>query len=445
MVARVLQRYCGAMDVVDLRHESRQTRDFLRGDTDIVCFSVNWEFNQEFVRSQIDSVPPGKLVVAGGRRVTESPEEWMRDCGRIDILVRGDGEETIAEIAEGKDPGEIAGISWRKNGTVVHNKNRRCGRMKDDVYPDRKLRKYRYTVDIRGFDTGWTMDSIASSRGCPYNCKFCSFNRNPWGEKRDWTGRSVESVVRELEEIEAGIVIFMDDVFTADMDRVEAICDEIIRRGIRKRYFANARLEAAKRMDVVRKMERAGFAMLMLGVESTQDRTLRAMNKGYDTAKVQEYMGALRTTRIVLHAYFMLGLLGETEEEMLGIGRFARQMGADTLALSRLRTAKYDGLQELIAQTPGYHIAQDGGVFSDAIDRKRMSQLRRQIYREFYTPRHVMKVAWKCVRSGALTPGMLAKFAVVAMRAARARRKERTAKKLRRARLPYSRPLGDKA
>ena len=70
--------------------------------------------------------------------------------------------------------------------------------------------------------------------------------------------------MEELAQIKANIVVFTDDLFTFDMDRVEQICDLILARGIRKKYLINARLEIARRPDVLRKMERAGFVLLML-------------------------------------------------------------------------------------------------------------------------------------------------------------------------------------
>ena len=68
------------------------------------------------------------------------------------------------------------------------------------------------------------------------------------------------------------------------MDRVERICDLILERGIRKKYVVQARLEIARRPEVIDKMELAGFSMLLLGIESAQDKTLRSMRKGFNTA-----------------------------------------------------------------------------------------------------------------------------------------------------------------
>src|SRR4030042_2260340 len=167
---------------------------------------------------------------------------------------------------------KIDGLSYRKNGQIFHNQNRKVGPLRDDLFPLRRLRLYVYEATLDGIGTVLSIDTLAASRGCPFNCTFCSFSRNPWGEKRRWSARSPESVVEELAQIEAGMVGLTEDLFTFDMDRVEQICELILARGIRKKYIINARLETARRPGVLRKMERAGAPMLLLGIESTQDK-----------------------------------------------------------------------------------------------------------------------------------------------------------------------------
>jgi hypothetical protein len=262
---------------------------------------------------------------------------------------------------------------------------------------------------VKGASTGLKIDSIATSRGCPFNCTFCSFNRNPWGEKRRWTARSPESVVDELAEMEARIVGFTDDLFTHDMDRVDRICDLILSRGIQKKYIVNARLEIARRPDVLRKMERAGFFMLLLGVESAHDKTLRSMRKGFDVARIREYFKVLRHSRMILHGYFILGCVGESVDDMLGIAPFAHELGLDTLGLSGLRHSLHSGLDELVASSPGYHIASSGKVYSDHCSLDELRRVRRRIHLQFYTPAQIARITGKGLRAGAASflPGIL--------------------------------------
>ena len=410
IIAAALEPHAEAIDVVDLRRERGHTTDFLRPETDLVCFSVNWEKELDFVREEIRSVPPGILTVVGGRHATEDPEKWLSESPNVDILVRGDGEETVEEIAQGRPPDRIAGISYRRDGEVVHGPVRHPGPVSSDLYPNRRLRRYAYSMPSGGHPGALTIDSVASSRGCPFNCKFCSFGRNPWGTKRAWSARSPESVVRELEEIDARFVGFVDDNFTHDMDRVGAICDLIVARGIRKRYCVNARVEIAKRPDVLTKMERAGFSALLLGIESAQDKTLRSLRKGFDTRQLREYFRVLRKSRMILHGYFIVGCIGETEEEMLEIAPFARELGVDTIGLCELRNERYSGLEELVARSPGYHIAPDGKVCSDKLPPGGLRQIRHRICRKFYKPGQILRILEKGLRNELLTAVMLARL-----------------------------------
>jgi len=408
-IAATVEPYAQTLDIVDMRQEAGRTKDFLRPETDLVCFSVNWDRDPEFLREEIRSVGSEITIILGGRHATEDPERWLVEFPNVNMVVRGDGEEAMEEMCSGRPLETITGVSFRRNGGIVHNPNRTPGSIKDHLYPNRHRRRYRYEINFDGVATGVTIDTLSSSRGCPYNCTFCSFSRNPWGEKRGWSARSPESVVEELAQIKAPIVGFTDDLFTLKMDRVERICDLIIARKIRKKFLINARLEIAKYPEVLRKMEQAGFVLLMLGIESTCDRTLRSMGKGFDTQRIREYCKVLRHSSMILHGYFILGNIGESVEEMLQISAFAHELGLDTIAISTLRASPHSGLEELVANHPGYKIAADGKVYSDQCHGKELRQLRRQIHKEFYSTRQVLQLLHKGIANGALRllPGVL--------------------------------------
>jgi radical SAM superfamily enzyme YgiQ (UPF0313 family) len=407
-IAAVVRKYARSLDLLDFRMEPGRTADFLRPDTDLVCFSVNWDLDRDFLESEIRSVPPGILTIVGGRHATENPQRWLAEFPNVDAVVRGDGEEAMDEICRRVPMEQIAGLSFRHNGVIRHNPARTDLTVRDDLYPDRSLRRHPYSVKIMGVDSGLKVDTIASSRGCPFSCKFCSFSRNPLGGKHRWRARSPESVVDELGKIKAPIVGFTDDLFTHDMDRVERICDLLIERGIHKNYCVNARVDIARRPDVLRKMERAGFSMLLLGVESAHDKTLLSMRKGQDVAKIRQYFQVLRRSNMILHGYFILGCIGESAADMLRIAPFAHEIGVDTLGLSMLRFSPYSGVDELVAASPGYHLAPSGKVYSDEVPIAELRRLRRRIWHEFYTPFQIARIVHKGFRNGAL--GLLPKF-----------------------------------
>jgi radical SAM superfamily enzyme YgiQ (UPF0313 family) len=402
LIGTVIEPFARALDIIDLRYESKRTSDFLRPETDMVCFSVNWKRHVKFLREEIMSVPPDIFTILGGRHATEDPERWLASCPNVDAVVRGDGEEVMQDLCKGVPLENIAGLSFRNGDGIIHNPVRKLGPLKDQFCPNRNLRRYTYEVDIGNIRTGVELDLFSASRGCPFNCTFCSFNFNPWGEKRNWSGRSPESIVEELAQIKAPLVGFTDEIFTHNMDRVERICDLILDRGIRKNYIINARLEIARRPDVIRKMELAGFAMLLLGIESAQDKTLRSMRKGFNTAKIREYFDVLRGRPILLHGYFILGNIGESVAEMKQIIPFARELGLDSIVLCVLRNNPHSGIDELVAQNSDYHIAPSGRVYSDHCSEKELRRLRRRLHREFYSRRQYLRILDKGRRSGLL-------------------------------------------
>ena len=401
-IAKVIEPYTKALDVIDLRYASDRTLDYVLPETDMVCFSINWKRQRDFVYLEISTIPSDTFIVLGGRHATEDPEGWLTLCQNADVVVRGDGEEVMEDLCKGVPLENIPGISFRKNDHIVHNPVRSLGAIKNRLYPDRSLRRYPYEVELKNISTGVKSDMVSASRGCPYNCTFCTLNRNPWGERRNWSGRSPESIVEELAQIKAPLVAFTDDLFTLDMDRVERICDLILERGIQKKYIIQARLEMARRPEVIHKMELAGFSMLLLGIESAHDKTLRSMRKGFNTAKIREYLSVLRDRPMLLHGYFILGNIGESVEEMMQIEPFAHELGLDTIVLSGLRRYPFSALDDLVAQNPGYHIAPDGRVYSDFCSVKALKKLRRRIYQKFYNKRQVLRILNKSRRSGLL-------------------------------------------
>jgi anaerobic magnesium-protoporphyrin IX monomethyl ester cyclase len=405
-IARAIENLVETIKVIDLRYEKEPIGSFIDNHTDIVLMSHNWDVEKEFVEGTIKSIPENITVILGGRHATEHVDELFRDNPRIDGIVRGDGEEVAKEIVEKGLSPDIDGLSFRSNGQIIHNRTRMLEPVRSDFYPNRKLRRYKYIVTLDEFVSDIQIDFILGSRGCPYNCKFCDFKFNPLGEKRKWSIRTPESILSEIKTIEAGVIGFADDIFTADMNWVERLCDLIIKEGIKKKYAINTRLEVAKRPDVLKKMVKAGFMVFLIGVESAHDKTLASMNKGFDTAKVRAYFEVLKRFNFIYHCYFIIGNIGETRDEMLDVVEFAHELGVDTVGLSVLRATKYSPLKEMVKQLDDYHIEQDSGkVYSDMLSVEDLQQIRRDVNASFFTIPVILRVVKKMILHRLLTLG----------------------------------------
>jgi anaerobic magnesium-protoporphyrin IX monomethyl ester cyclase len=386
------------LTLLDLRYEtelcdSAKLVDFIRKEIDIICVSVGWDRQYEKICELLNLMPENIPLVVGGYKATVEVEEMFRACARIDIIVRGEGEETIKDILKGVPYENILGISYRCGQEIIHNANRPLPDVDVIGSPDRSLRRNKYFLRVNGIGVAdLTFDSVLSARGCPYNCKFCTFNLNPLGQKRGYAPRSVESVVKEIETISANTILFSDDNFFTDVKRSEEICDLIIARKIKKRFLAQARIEIAKHPRLLDKMVKAGFKMLFMGIESPHDRILAELNKGFNSATIRKCFDVLKKYPIYYHGYFIYGNIGETETEMLYIAKFASEISLDSITFQKLRIEKFSPLRLVAENTPGYHVTSRGELYSDTYSHASLKKIGRKIKFTFYTPLQIMKI-----------------------------------------------------
>ena len=384
--------------LLDLRYEkdlcdTNKLLDFIGKEVDIICVGIGWGRQFKEICDLLNLMPDSAPLVVGGYTATEKIEELFQTCPKIDIIVRGEGEETIKEILKKEPLENILGISYRANGKVVHNANRPLPDVDKIISPDRSLRRNDYHLTLNGVDVmNLTFDSVLSARGCPYNCKFCTFTINPLGQKRNYSARSVDSVIKEIEGINAKFILFSDDSFAVNPKRAEEICDALIERKINKRFAAQARIEIARYPGLLEKMVKAGFKLLLIGIESPHDRILAQLNKGFDSNTVRKSFAVLKKYPILYNCYFIYGNIGETEEEMFYIAKFAKEIGLDCITFSKLRIEKFSPLREVAEKTPGYHVTDRGELYSDAYSHAALKKIGRRIKFSFYTPWKYLKL-----------------------------------------------------
>lgn len=387
--------------LLDLRYEKNLSDidklvAFISGSVDIVCVTIGWDRQFEEICQMLNRMPEDIPLVVGGYKATEKVEELFNTCPAIDIIVRGEGEETIKEILRDVPLENILGISYREGGRIKHNPNRAFPDVNKLAIPDRSLRRNEYALAVNGIKVAnLTFDSVLSARGCPFNCKFCTFSLNPLGQKRDYAARSVNSVVNEVESLKAGVVLFSDDNFFTDPRRAEKICDLLIERKIKKRFLAQARLDIAEYPDLLTKIVKAGFKALLIGIESPHDWILAQLNKGFDQKAVRKSFAVLRKYPIFYNGYFIYGNIGETGEEMFYIAQFAKEIGVDAITCNKLRIEKFSPLMELAKKTPGYHVTDRGELYSDTYSHAALKKIGKKIKFSFYTPSRFVKILWK--------------------------------------------------
>jgi len=406
-IAVSMKDLVGKVTLLDLRYEEayqdpKLLSKFIRDEIDLLCVSIRWPYRFEEVCDFISQLPPEVCTVVGGYKATEEVEYLFDRCPNIDMIVRGEGEEIIRKIVTGAPYKDIQGLSYQENGRVVHNEIHPLPDITRIPFPDRSLRKHDYYIVKHGVRLSrHTFDTVLTTRGCPFKCKFCTFSLNPLGQKRSYTERPVESVIEELKAVTANIVLVSDDNFFTNPKRSEQLCDLIIENKIKKTFITQTRIDIARHPRILDKAQKAGFKIFLIGIESPHDRILKQLQKGTTQQQVRDAFAVLTQYDFYLHGYFIYGNIGETEEEMLYIPRFAKEIHLDSISFQKLRVERFSPLKEVVEQTPGYYYKRIGGsVYSDRYGRKELKRIKNQIRSEFYDLPQVIHIIKKVRRMG---------------------------------------------
>jgi anaerobic magnesium-protoporphyrin IX monomethyl ester cyclase len=406
-IAASMKDLVGKVTLLDLRYENAYRKpevlsEFIRGQVDLLCISVRWEAQFENICNFISKLPPEVCTIVGGYKATLEVEYLFERCPNIDMIVRGEGEEIIQQIVTGVPYKDIRGLSYRQNGRIIHNEIHDLPDIAHIPFPDRSLRRHDYYWTQHGVRlSSRTFDTILTTRGCPFKCKFCTFSLNPLGQKRSYTERPLESVIQELKTIKADFVLFSDDNFFTNPRRSEELCDLIIENKIKKTFAVQSRIDMARYPKILDKAEKAGFKLFLIGIESPHDWILKLLAKGITQQQIRDAFAVLTQYNFFLHGYFIYGNIGETEEEMLYIAKFAKEIKVDTISFHKLRVEKFSPLKEIVENTPGYHYGHIGGpVYSDRYGHKELKQIRNRIRSGFYDLPQFMHIAKKARRIG---------------------------------------------
>ena len=406
-IATSIKDLVGKVTLLDLRYETAYQdlttlSKFIRNRIDFLCISIQWDARFKQVCDFIAQLPHEVCTVVGGYKATQEVEYLFSRCPNIDMIVRGEGEEIIKQIVTGIPYKDIYGLSYRQNGQFIHNQIHSLPDITRIAFPDRSLRKHDYRAIVYRIRVSrHTFDTVLSTRGCPFKCKFCTFSLNPLGQKRSYTERPVESVIEELKTVKADVVLFSDDNFFTNPNRSEKLCDQIIENNIRKTFIVQARIDIAKHPQILEKAEKAGVKVCLIGIESPHDWILNQLQKGITQQQVRDAFAVLTQYDFYLHGYFIYGNIGEMEEEMLYIPKFAKEIKLDSISFQKLRIEKFSPLREVVEATPGYYYNRIGGpVYSDRYGRKELKRIRNRIRSEFYDLPQILHIVRKASRIG---------------------------------------------
>ena len=273
------------------------------------------------IAQRIKKKAPSIPIVAGGVHPTLLPEQTLKEFPAFDLLVIGEGEETIVEVAARQEQGKpiadkaISGIAYRSGDEIVLTTPR--PRIQDlDALPN-PHEHYDFDYYLKNNSFGFTDNSVSMiiSRGCPYNCKFCA-TKNFW--TRNYISKSTDGVINEIRHVlqrGAEGIVFRDSTFNINRKWIYEFCDKIHKEGLRFKWAMNARVNLVD-YDSFQYMKKAGLDTVYFGVESGSQKILDFYGKGITLQQTQKAFEVCRKLKIHTGAYFMLGALPETREDM---------------------------------------------------------------------------------------------------------------------------------
>jgi len=280
-----------------------------------------------------DSNPRMKIAFVGPH-VTVLPEKTLMETKVIDVICRREFDYSIVEYAQGKPLEEILGISYRKNGSVVHNPDRPSIENLD-VLPH-VTDVYRRDLDVRRYNVPFLLHpfvALYTTRGCPAQCTFCLWPQTLSGHP--WRKRSADDVAREMAKAKeywpyVKEFFFDDDTFNIQKARTVELCAKLKPVGIT--WSCTSRVTTD--YETLKAMKEAGCRLLIVGFESGDPQILKNIKKGATVERARQFAKDCHKLGLAVHGDFILGLPGETRETIKNTINFAKELDVETIQVS---------------------------------------------------------------------------------------------------------------
>jgi radical SAM superfamily enzyme YgiQ (UPF0313 family) len=265
----------------------------------------------------------GKVVVMGGTHTSFMPDEGMEHA---DFVVRGEGEFAFQELVDAIQRGDgfdkIQNLTYRTDdGHLVNNPERpKIPNLDVNPIPDYAL--------ISGWKPGGVI-SVATSRGCPFSCTFCSV---PGMYGHAFRTHSIERVLQELETHRGNMyTFFADDIFTANKKRVKELLRQMIARNLTPEWGAQVRTETVDDPELLALMRDSNCFNVYVGFESINPRTLKLFQKKQDLAKIERSIDRFHEHKIRIHGMFVVGSDEDDVETIDATAEFALKHDIDSV------------------------------------------------------------------------------------------------------------------
>jgi anaerobic magnesium-protoporphyrin IX monomethyl ester cyclase len=345
---------------------------------------------------------PNAVVVLGGPHATFMDKEILSQEQSVDVVVRGEGEQTLLEltkqVVDHDGLNSVEGISFRHQNQIIQNPNRPPIQNLDELpYPAYKhfpLDKYRLF--------GKLFFPVITSRGCPFQCSFCTTSRIMGKQYR---ARSPKNIGNELEllqrECNADSFTFYDDTLTLDKQRIFDICDEIKTRNINIPWDCQTRVDQIS-PEILSKMKATNCKQVFFGVESGCQDILNAVKKRTTVEQNEKAIKMAKKAGLFVATSIIIGYPGETSEMRKETLDFIRRAEPDDVYLCFATPYPGTELRSLVEKM-GLKMSPDWGqydttrpVFENPLmpDEEGL-KLRKDFYDSFYSPKYAFKHMFK--------------------------------------------------
>ena len=267
-------------------------------------------------------------VVVGGYHPTAIPGELL-SYSQIDMVVRGEGELTMKELMKKESLENILGISYKKDGKIIHNPDRQPGDIDSLPFPARHLRRYKYKD--RMSRNGTERDVITMSRGCYGRCRFCC---EPYMSKSHARFRAPENIMKELNEIVSFHkgrklqILVTDPHFIGDPKRIDRLCDLLQEHKLDITFSVMTRVDSiTNHPNLVKKMCDSGILSYEMGFESSSQKDLNYVGKGTTLDMQKEAVKILRGCGADVSGTFVIGLPDHDEKMIKQLPVYAKDIG----------------------------------------------------------------------------------------------------------------------
>lgn len=349
------------------------------------------------------------IIVFGNVLATLCYKELLENYKFIDYCLRGETENTFPLftkiVTEGGDPKDVPGLSYRKDNLIKSNPSPPLNRNLDAIpIPDReKLIDFNYKMGSHKFSI------LATSRGCPFRCKFCGVHLVS-NSRGIWRPRSIENVLKELNFLQSNgyeEFSFVDDCFTVNPKRTILLCQKMRQEKMDMIWSCEGRIDQGTK-EVLRTIHDANCYSLLLGIESANQRILDYYNKQITPEMSRKVISNVKKAGIEnVTGLFVVGSPDETIQEIIHTLKFGLELDLTFLQYQLLHVLLGSEIwneaieRKFINEDKDwnrYIIASD--IFPTAVKREIIEKMIDKTFIEFLArPKFLLKEIFRTVKS----------------------------------------------